>query len=612
MDFQIDFGAFKPAPSAPTGPLFASVGGRVSSLSNDEVVFYDPVADKAHVMTQQVLQALDQCRPFRTMDEHVARVAEALPQLKGQQAAVRRVLEGLASRGLLLEGGAFLQRFAAADAAEPAPFAGFHVRACNRPAQLQRLLDGLAQRERAHGGGHAVTLVDDSTGRAEAGEHARLLQAFGAATGLPVRYVGEQAWQQAIARLQQALPEHAGAIGRMLGRDPGFAGRRGGGTGKNLASLLTAGRRYALLDDDFLFPLHRHPEYRPGLRFDTGGTAPRSFASVDDALGAGEDAGDVLALHLGACGARLGAVANHLDGMRLGPAELRELVPSRLPHLDPQARILATINGHRGDAGASGMAWLFALPEEARAGFSASREAWTAALERPAVWQGAARFQVLRGATFTPFLVDNGSLMPCTSPYGRGEDALFAALAGALWREGVVLDTPFAIGHLQEGARGRPALLARPETPDINLCIAEFVRHAAGELQGLDPLRRNAALVALLRDLADAGSRELVAYLREFLAYLRTNIVHALQKNLAASRNPPVWWAADLRRAVEANGRALADAAPPRFAGWPEDADEAACVAAFRRELCTLADGLEAWPALWQLARDRGPDWLLA
>src|SRR5690606_25075414 len=223
MDFQIDYGAFRPAPGD-GGPLYACVDGRVSTLSNDEVVFYDPAHDQANVMTAQVLQALDQCRPFRSMEEHVARVLEVQPQLRGQEQAVRRVLEGLAGRGLLQEGRAFLERFAAVEPVPQADFAGFHLRACNRPAQLRTLLDGLLARERAHGGGHAVTVVDDSTERAAAREHAELLRQFGEAAGVPVRYVGEEQWQAAIARLQAEAPANAAIIGRLLGRASGFTG----------------------------------------------------------------------------------------------------------------------------------------------------------------------------------------------------------------------------------------------------------------------------------------------------------------------------------------------------------------------------------------------------
>ena len=184
MDFEIDYGAFTQAkPRRDTDPLYASVGGRVNSLSNDEIVFYDTATDNAHVMTQQVLQALDLSRSFRTLNEHAERVIEALPQLKGQQAAVRRVLDGLVKRGLMVEGAAFAARFHGEATQDPgsraqatpelAPFAGLFVRACDRPAQLRRLLETLHERERTHGGGHAVTVVDDSTDPANAREALR-------------------------------------------------------------------------------------------------------------------------------------------------------------------------------------------------------------------------------------------------------------------------------------------------------------------------------------------------------------------------------------------------------------------------------------------------------
>src|SRR5690349_4989844 len=102
MDFQIDYGSVplnrKPAP--PSGPLYASVDGRVSSLANGEVVFFDLATEQLHVMTEQVLGAMDVCRPFRTMDEHVAAVRQAMPKLPQQGDAVKRVLENLVSRGL--------------------------------------------------------------------------------------------------------------------------------------------------------------------------------------------------------------------------------------------------------------------------------------------------------------------------------------------------------------------------------------------------------------------------------------------------------------------------------------------------------------------------------
>ena len=87
QDFHINygnvgsFGAPAPAPPVradPDAPMFASEDGLVASLSNSECIFQIKTSGETHVMTYQVLQALDQCRDFRSMDEHVARIMTTL------------------------------------------------------------------------------------------------------------------------------------------------------------------------------------------------------------------------------------------------------------------------------------------------------------------------------------------------------------------------------------------------------------------------------------------------------------------------------------------------------------------------------------------------------
>ena len=60
----------KPDPNA---PAFASEDGLVASLSSQECVFQMRRTGDTHVMTFQVLQAMDQCREFRSLDEHAAK-----------------------------------------------------------------------------------------------------------------------------------------------------------------------------------------------------------------------------------------------------------------------------------------------------------------------------------------------------------------------------------------------------------------------------------------------------------------------------------------------------------------------------------------------------------
>jgi len=153
LNYQINYGTMNVSPEPtrpdPAAPLFASEDGVVASLSNNECIFQTRRTGDTHVMTYQVLQALDQCREFRTLDEHIARIQTTISGLQTQRDNVHRVLQSLAERGLLVSDRAFLDRLASTPtvATAPAPRAVF-IRACNRPAELERLLRSLADYER--------------------------------------------------------------------------------------------------------------------------------------------------------------------------------------------------------------------------------------------------------------------------------------------------------------------------------------------------------------------------------------------------------------------------------------------------------------------------------
>src|SRR5690606_29970278 len=210
------------------------------------------------------------------------------------------------------------------------------------------------------------------------------------------------------------------------------------GLGRNLITLLAAGQRYALLDDDFVLPLHRHPDFAEGLGFSAQAMAARTYPAQREALEDGESiSSDPFAHHLQLCGRRIGEfVDDGVDGCTLARAQLRGLAPSRLPLLDGDTRVLASINGHRGDVGSGGLAWLYLLDGEAGNAFASDRQRYLDTIAAPQVWYGVRRFRAARYSHYTPFMVDNSQLMPCVSAEGRSEDAQFAAFAGLLHGEG--------------------------------------------------------------------------------------------------------------------------------------------------------------------------------
>src|SRR3954447_24113369 len=105
LNYQITYPAAGSAPvfkPDPTAPVYASEDGRVASLSSQECIFLVKRSGEPHVMTFQVLQALDLCREFRTLDEHAGRIQSTIAGLAGKRDDIRRVLEGLVQRQLLV------------------------------------------------------------------------------------------------------------------------------------------------------------------------------------------------------------------------------------------------------------------------------------------------------------------------------------------------------------------------------------------------------------------------------------------------------------------------------------------------------------------------------
>lgn len=611
--YQINYGPIATVPAAPridpAAPLYASEDGVVASLSNNECVFQVRRSGEPHVMTFQVLQALDQSREFRTLDEHRARIMATVPGLSGaSEEAVSRVLQSLVERGLLVSDGDFLDRLQAGSArAAPAPLRAAFIRACDRPAQLGALLDSLTEYERGHQAGRRYVVLDDSRSAGAAEQNRDRVREFARTTGCAVSHIGAAERERIVRHLEKAVPAAEGAVRHLLaGQGPD--GEFGGGRGWNLALLLSAGARLALFDEDFRLPLRRSSQAQPGLALSTAQRSVEFHRNLENALAAGEAVdGDPFELHMSVAGHTLAEVIAN-EQYAVGREALRGLALSRLDHLSADARLLASHHGVYGSAGTESSLWLYSLPPEGRKAFAATRDAYLRNLDAGAVWHGHERARVSSAGTFTPFLLDNSVLLPCTNPFGRGEDALFSRVMSLMHPHSLVMELPLAIGHVQEGTRRRSAQAMQAYTPRFNYLVRDLI----GQLPQLNaeaPGQRLAVLAAHLRDLGAGSPAALARYLEEWLTYVRSNLIERLQNQLQDD-DAPVWWQADVRAIVETNGRALLERGVPRLGGWPEEFTAADAGQRLAQEANLLASAYETWPALWAYARDN-PERLL-
>lgn len=590
----------------PEAPLFASEDGVVASLSNNECIFQAKRSGQTHVMTYQVLQALDQSREFRSLDEHIERVMASVNGLSGQREAVRRVFDGLVGRGLLVSAGSFLQQLAQAPERELAPLRGVFIRACDRPDQVEHLLASLAEYERRHRASRHYVLIDDSASPEAANRHRDLLREFARATGCKLTYVGAAESRKLLDRLARAVPTATPFLQRLqLGE--GDRSRFGGGRGWNLALLLSAGARAVLLDDDHRLPLRRLEDARNGLDPNPATAAVTGFhRNLDNALAAGEEVDeDPFALHLAALGRPLGTLVGDTR-YAIDPASLRGLALNRLDHLRSDAPILATQHGACGASRTDSGLWLYQLPPEARAEFVRDRDSYLRNMEAGSIWYGYRQAQVRETGTFSPFAIDNSVLLPCTNPFGRGEDALFSCLVAQCHPGALALELPLAVGHVQEGQRKRSPLTLAAHTPKFNYFVTDYVRRQLPQFHSADPAQRLQLLGAHLHDIAAARPADAVGQLKEYLAFVRADLIERMQQQYDNASDAPIYWQADVRTIIEANGKALIANAAPCLGDWPEGIDEAGCAQRLRAEADELAQACACWPALWTHASGQG------
>lgn len=610
LDYRIDYGTVNPAmPQTrvdPDAPLFASEDGVVASLSNSECIFQTRRTGATHVMTYQVLQALDQCREFRSLDEHVARIQTTISGLQTQRDGVRRVLESLSTRGLLVSDADFLQRLAMSSPGAPPPLRAVFIRACDRPAQLERLLKSLADCERHFRTTRRYVLIDDSVSSDAANRHRDLLREFARATGCKLTYLGMAEQTRFVERLAKAVPQTAKTLPSLLLRTAGASGF-GGGRGWNIALLLSAGAGLVLLDDDQCLPLRRPDGARDGIDPDPSAMAfTRFYRNIENAFGAGEEfTDDPFDLHLEILGRPFGSLLGE-SRYAIDRKALRGLGLGRLDHLRGDANVIATRQGAYGSSRTESGAWLYQLDPESRAEFWADRESYLRNVEAGSVWYGQRQARATTAGMFTPFALDNRSLLPCTNPLGRGEDALFAQVTRLCHPDSLAIELPVAIGHAQEAARRRSDRTLSAPSPRFNYFVTDFVQRQLSEFLAEEPAQRLGLLAANLRDIAGASEVRRLRLLREYLAYVRADAIERLQQQFEGAQNAPVYWQADVRSIIEANGRALTGKNAPSLGGWPDGLDDAGCAATLREETSRLAAGYEAWPALWTYAREQG------
>lgn len=586
-------------PNDPT--LYAADDGLVAPLSSQECMVQNPRTQERHVMTFEVFQALDQCKHFGTLDEHLKAIFQAFPNLRGQEEATRRVLAGLVERGLLQGSGQVLASYQATPARRLAPLGPVFLLAEDRPEGLARALDSLIRSSDAVLARLPCVVLDGSRSQAAREANRRVVDERRRDAGL--RYLGNTERAAYIARLQGQLKAHAGALAWLLGEDEAATRAQL----FNWMLLLSAGRRVLVFDDRQFLPLREMPGAVGGIDLVHGQQREAWFHTPDQPPPAPEiDSED----------ASLGYLAQHYLGESLGrcigaPGRLHlaaeALRGASLPAMrafDPRGRIAALVPGSLGSIEAPHNIWLYQLDKASRERFWASRESYLKFFEGDSVCHGIQRARMSLTSIYQPAALDLSTLSGFSMPNaGPRVGPSFGVLTRFLDPESVVLHTNTAVGCQWQPPLRRSEAGRRPFTPNSAAFFTDHLQARANECRASSAADRANYLAALMDDFAASASDALQGELATYLSYKRADLVGDLQRRLENSgKQAPIYWEADLREIIHGTSKELTRNSVPRLAEWPESLDAAGAAERLRTETRQLAAAVRAWPAAFELA----------
>ena len=542
---------------------------------------------------------LSRCHGVRSLQEYIAQAWTA--GISPSPTAITDAIDTLVSSGLLRLIGPPLHH--PAETASPALLDTAAIITADRPRALARALDALG-RDRARPL-HVVVVDGSTTDRAAARD---------AATHSPrsvsVLYVGAGEADRLRRRLSsRGIPK------RVLDASltPG-----GIGSGRNIATLLTAGRPVLMQDDDVAAGVWTDEGVQEGLA--VGGhvdlRAWRFFETRDQAHAAIRFVDvDIAAAHGSVLGLSLGHLLAHV-GDRV---DYEQACPHMIAALNDAARrkVRVTFAGLAGDAARNCSHSLLFRSGAVRQQLWEDEALFMRAVRSREVAVASRRLVVTHDPACVGYCmgIDNATTVPPFMPIGRNEDGVWGATLAFIDPRALYAHLPWGVWH----DSNRPSRYETPMPSARQSRVSEFllfvitrVATATFATAQADRLRHLGRLFGEVAALPPADFRALVAEAK--LSVMSQELTRAE----AATFDPacPTHW----RRAVDEYQRVFRESVvrpnyflPIEFrTDSPDDG-----FARLQRFVGDFGELLIWWPEIWEAARsmnleDRteGPTWL--
>jgi hypothetical protein len=583
--------------------LFAFDDCKAYPLPDRKLLIRNPYNGKSAVVMSEVYSALNLCREFRSLEEHIANIEEAIPTLRGQPEEIRRVLDTMCQQGMLVPPDAVLQDLQmpkAGSSHEAAGPAVVVIITWERPAALTRLLDSIKK----NGDPKAIErlyVVDDTRTAANIALNREAVAGFADGSPVDARYFGREEQEALLADIASRIPQHEASL-RFLADSRQWEGYWTSGLARNFALLLSMGKKLVMIDDDALFEVWEPPDMDGDVSLAEQPSEANFFEKPGEWRGMHlrQDT-DPVSAHLECLGAAFGDALQRLGQPRLDAANLAGSRTDDVRRLKADSPVLITECGTVGDPGTGGNGWLIELEGPSRERMLQSEESVQRAIRNNNVWLGRRRPRVSGRSNMSLITgLDNRAAVPPYFPIMRGEDRLFGVMLGMLFPKVAVLDYAWASPHLPQEERDRSSeethFGAQRPFPRF---FVEWLKLQADRCSAGTYAHRLAALAGHYEELASMDDMALSKLYWDELTHSACETMKQLRAAIDRGAGTPAGWVKYLESGLhKVNVDVVESFQRPVITGTPGGVQGGELFALWREHWRAFGAALRAWPEI--------------
>jgi hypothetical protein len=557
----------------------------------------------------EVYASLLRAVEFKTIDQHTSEIIEQNPGMQDQKAAINKVFEQMLRTGMLVSAKATCERLTTqveiTEAENTDPVVA--ILTWERPQALQRLLESIVKNCDTKSI-HRLYVIDDSRKQESIDKNKELVEGFLSKIEIPLEYFGRDEQTSLMDGLAQKLPDHEDSIHFLIDHAK-WQGHWTSGLSRNLALLLSCGRRLVMLDDDTICDVYEPPQAKPNITFSDSAREADFFANEEGWAHLHQPINpDPIQRHMRCLGLPMSEALEVLGKNNLKPAGLGNATALQVSELKPESPVLMTECGSLGCPGSSNNTWLPDMAPQSLQELLQSETKTNNALNYRKVWSGRNHPHFAPRSNMSPITgLDNREMLPPYFPILRGEDKLFGYVLDFIFPSSVTLDYPWAVPHLPIPEREwRDEDRDFTLKPSFPLFFLDKILEHKSSCVAQTPLKRLEALSAWFIDLAGASVESQTRLYRDSLLRATANQLEHFDGLLSSADPVPTDWRKYLEKGFLELQANLDRVSRPDFPlkGLPRDLEGTELVEFWKKAWTGYAAALIAWPEIREAAKN--------